>query len=207
MLEVGDRAVCVGEGGLEMGEDLRGRQASAFDGRPGRQFERRAAATQGSADLALSVVEALPDPLPGAIGQPATEGAAGGEDPKADGLLEEQPQSGGGQAEPPDLVGQPDAEGPAATGTRVAIAAKDSPGAHRLFLGAALVKSVQETVPNQRAEPLAMWAARLLEPFRDHAPFRITAAKPCLLAHDVAPRRKNRDSTSATGRRGSGGVE
>src|SRR5271156_1764993 len=158
MLEVGGRTGCVGEGGLEMGEDLRGRLARGVGRQPGRQFGRRAAATQGSADLALALVEALPDPLPGAIGQPATEGAAGGGDAKGDGVLEEQPQSGGGQAEPPDLVGQPDAEGPAATGTRVAIAAKDSPGAHRLFLGTGLVKTVQETVPNQRPDHLAVRA-------------------------------------------------
>ena len=187
MLEVSDRAVCVGESGLEMGEDLRGRQARGVGRQPRRRLGRRAATAQGGADLALSVVEPFPDALPGPLIQPATSGAAGGEDAKGDGVLEEQPQSGGGQAEPSDLVGQPDAEGSAATGTRVAIAAKDSPGAHRLFLGTGLVAPVQETVPNERAEHLAVRAARLLEPFGNRGPLLVATEKPSFLAHGVAP--------------------
>jgi hypothetical protein len=70
----------------------------------------------------------------------------------------------GGQAEPSDFVGEPDAEGPPATGTCLAVAAKDPPGAHRFSLGAALVKAVQKAVPNQRADHLAVRTGRLLEP-------------------------------------------
>ena len=135
MLEGGDRAVGVGEGGLEMGEDLRGRLARGVRRRPGRQLGRRAASAQGGADLALCPVEAFPDALPGPVAELAIEGADGGEDAAGDGELEEPPQSAGGQAEPSDFVGEPDAEGPPATGACVAVAAKDPPGAHASFAG------------------------------------------------------------------------
>ena len=182
MLEGGDRAVGVGEGGLEVGEDLRGRLARWLLRQPERQLRRRAASTQGRADLALSLVEPLPDALPGSLAQPAAEGAAGAEYAAGHDALEELPQSSGGQAEPSDFVGGPDAERPAATVPCLAVAAKDPPRSQRLSL-AALVKSVQATVPDQRADHLAARALCLLEPFRNRSPFLGVAKKPMILTH------------------------
>ena len=92
-------------------------------------------------------------------------------------------RAAGGQAEPSDFVGEPDAEGPPATGPCIAVAAKDPPGADRLSLGAAVVKAVQKAVPNQRADDLAVRTGRQLEPFRNRDPFLGAAVKPSLLAH------------------------
>src|SRR5207302_6739222 len=91
MLEGGDGAMDVGEGGLEMGEDMRGRLARAFGRQPRRRLGRRAASAQGRADHALSPVEPFPDALPGPLAQPAIDGAAGGEDAAGEGALEEPP--------------------------------------------------------------------------------------------------------------------
>ena len=118
----------------------------------------------------MSLVKAFPDALPGPIAQPGVDGADGGEQAAGDGALKEPPQSAGGEAEPADFVGEPDADGPPATGTRIAVAAKDPPGAERLSLGAALVIAVQTAVPIQRADHIAVRAARLLEPFGDRHP-------------------------------------
>ena len=126
-------------------------------------------------------------------------------DAAGDGELEELPQSAGGQAEPSDFVGEPDAEGPPATGACIAVAAKDPPGAHGSFAGAALVEAVQTAVPNQRADDLAMRTGRLLEPFGDRRPFLVAAEKPALLAHGTCLP-ENRDSTGNGEGRGKGGV-
>ena len=117
---------------------------------------RRAASEECGADVALAVVEPLPDALPGPVAQMAVGGADGGEDAVGDGVLEEAPQTGGGQAEASDFVGDPDAEGPPAAGPCVAVAAKDPPGAEGLSLGAAVVKTVQKAVLNESADDLAV---------------------------------------------------
>lgn len=179
MLEGGNRTVGVGEGGLEMGENLRRRRMRGFR----RQLGGWAAPQQCRADLALAVVEAFPDALPG----PVTQMAGGGADRRGNaaghGALEEPPQAAGGQAEPSDFVRVPDAESPPATVTFVAVAAKDPPRPDRLALGVALVIAVQKAVPNQRADNPAVRARRLLEPLSDRIPFLGAAAKPSLLAH------------------------
>jgi len=156
MLEGSDRAVGVGEGGLEMVEDLRDRLARWIRRQRRRQLRRGAVSQECCADLALSVNEPLPDALPGPLVQRAVKAATGSEDAAGDDALEELPQSAGGQAEPPDFVGAPDAESPSATWPRMAVAAKDPPRALRLFLGAALVKSIQIAMKNQRADNLAV---------------------------------------------------
>lgn len=179
LLEGGDRTGGVGEGGLEMGEDL-GRR-SVFRG----QFGRRAAPEEGGADVALAMAEASPDAQQGPVAQRAVDGADGSADAVGDGALEEAPQTAGGQAEPSDLVGEPDAEGPPATATCLAVAAKDPPRADRFSLRAALVKSAEKAVSNQRADNLAVRTGRLLEPFGDRVPFLRAAVKPSLLAHGV----------------------
>src|SRR5271156_6627326 len=107
--------------------------------------------------------------------------AVGGADRRADaadcGLLEETPQSGGCQAEAADFVGAPDAERPPATGPRVAVAAEDAPGAHRLSPRAAVVKPAEKAMLNQRADDLAMRAGHQLEPLRQCGPFLGAAVK------------------------------
>ena len=178
MLEGGDGTGGVGEGGQEMGEDVLGRSLR----RPG-QLGRRTARRQCRADLALSLVEAFPDALPGPVAEMTVGGADGGGDGAGGGVLEEAPQSAGGQAEASDFVGEPDAEGPPATAACIAVAAKDPPGALGLALGAAFVITAQKAVPNERADGLAVRAGRLLEPFANRRPFRVAAVKPSLIAH------------------------
>jgi len=108
MLEGGDRTGGVGEGGLEMGEDLRGRPKRGLR----RQFGRRAPRRQCRADFALALVEPFPDALQGPVTEMAIGGADGSEDADGGSALEEAPQTAGGQAEPSDFVGDPDAERP-----------------------------------------------------------------------------------------------
>src|SRR5262249_56618188 len=89
----------------------------------------------------------------------APRAAAGG------GVLEYSPQTAGCQAEPSDLVGDPDAEGSPATATCMAVATEDPPGTHRLLLGAALVESAQKAVWHQTAEKRAVRGGRVLQCF------------------------------------------
>ena len=138
MLKGGDR-VGVREGSLEMREDVRCRPARGSSG----QIGRRAPSCKRRADLALPQVEPSPDALQGPVTEVAVASAAGGEDRAGDGMLEEAPQTAGGQAEPSDFVGVPGAEGASATRTSIAVAAKDPPGAFGFAPGAAIVKSIQ----------------------------------------------------------------
>jgi hypothetical protein len=182
MLEGSDRTGSVGEGGLEMSEDVRGRPLRGFR----RQLGRRALPGQCRANLALSQVESFPDTLQGPVTEMAGSGVDGGENATGGGTLEKPPQTASCQAEPSDFVGQPDAESPPATATRLAVAAKDPPRANGLSLRAAFVKSVQEAVLNQHADNLAVRARRLLEPFCKRDPFLGTAVKPSLFAHSAS---------------------
>jgi hypothetical protein len=187
MLEGGDRTVGFGEGGVEVCEDLRRRPLRGFR----RQLGRRAPARQCRADLALALVEPFPDALQGPVTKMAVGGADSCEYAAGGGAFKEPPQTTGGQAEPADFVGAPDAEGPPATRACIAVAAKDPPRAHGFSLGVALVKSAQKAMPNQRADNLAMRTRRLLEPLSNRAPFLGAAAKPSLLAHAAMPPRKS----------------
>jgi len=205
MLEFSDRALRVGEGGLEVGEDVGGRLACGFRLRPGRRLGRRAASTQGGADLALGPVEPLPDALPGPNTALAADGPTGGQDTDGDGELEELPQSAGGEAEASDVVGEPDAEGPPATGPSMAVAAKDSPSAQNLSPRVALVGSGETAMPNQCADHFAMRAGHVLEPLCDGHPFVGVAVKAELLAHGPCLP-ENRHSIGLAEGRGNGGV-
>jgi hypothetical protein len=189
MLESGDRALDVGKGGLEMGEDFCGRLVCGIRRRLGRRLGRRAAAAQGGADLALCQVEAFPDALRVPIAE-LIEGTAGGEDAMGNSALQKPPQGAGGEAEPTDFVGEPDAESPPATRTRPAVAAKDPLGADCLSR-AALVKSAQNAVLIQRADNLAMRTGRLLQPFHCRQPFAVVTEKPSLFPHGTVPPRKS----------------
>ena len=171
-----------------------------------RQLGRRAAARQGRADLALAPVEPFPDALPGPLTEMAVRGADSRANTAGDGTLEERPQRGGGQAEPSDFVGEPDAERVPAAGPGVAVAAKDPPGADRLSRGVAVVKAVQTAVPNQGADDLAVRTGRQFEPFRR------SRSNPRRCGKTMFPRPlgpclpENRDSIGVAEGRGSGGV-
>src|SRR5271155_3374110 len=159
MLEVGDRAVDAWEDGLEVSENVRGRVRGL-----GRQLGRRAQPRECRADLALALLEPFPNSLQGPVAEMAIGGADGCEDAAGGGPLEKTPQTAGGQAEPSNFVGGPDAEGPPATGPGLAVAAKDAAGADRLALRTAVIKAVQRAMPNQGTDDLAMRTRRQLEP-------------------------------------------
>ena len=177
LLEGGDGTVGIGEGGLEMGEDL-GR-GSVFRG----QLGGRAAPEECGADGALAEVESLPDAQQGPVAEMAVEAANGGEDAAGNGALEEAPESAGGEAEASDFVGGPDAERVPAAGTCIAVATKDPLGTERFLLGVAVVKSVEKAVPNESADNLAVRTRGQLEPFGNRVPFVGVAEKPSLVAH------------------------
>ena len=199
MLEGGDGTGGVGEGGLEMGEDL-GRGSVLR-----RHFGRRAASEESGAEVALGVVESLPEALQGPVAEMAVEAAKGGEEAVGDGNLEEAPQVGGGQCEASDFVGEPDGEGPSAAGPSVAVAAKDASGGEGLSLRAALVKTVQKAVLNESADNLAVRTRGQFESLGNGGPFFGVAVKPSLLAH-LACSAKKSDYTG-TGKGGVAGYE
>ena len=136
MLEGGDGTVGVGEGGLEMGEDLRGRPARGFS----------AGGNSGGGQRPHRAVRILLWPRSNRFQmrcqvrslrwQSTARMAA--RMPPATARWRNRHRARGGQAEPSDLVGEPDAEGPPAAAACVAVAAKDPPGADRLSLGSRL---------------------------------------------------------------------
>lgn len=134
MLESGDR-VRVGKDGLKMGENVLRRPVHGW------QPRRRTACGQCGAKGALAPVEAFPEALPGALASAAVGNPANCRRDAGDGGLQESPQRVGGDAQAPNFVGQPNAEGPPATRTCMAVAAKDSPSAHRFSLRTALIES------------------------------------------------------------------
>jgi len=168
-LEGGDRTIGMGEGGPEMGEDLcRGLVPGI-----GRQQGRRAQPGKCGADLALAQAKAFPDALPGPFAEMAVRGADGRDDGAGGGDLEEAPQQAGGQAEPSDFVGAPDADGSAATLASIAITAKDPAGADRFSPWGGVVIAAQIAVANERADDLAVRTGRQLEPLRQGVPFLV----------------------------------
>jgi hypothetical protein len=189
MLEVGDGAVGVGKGGLKMSENLR-RWAL------GQQLGWRMPRQECRADFALAQVEPFPDALQAPVAEMAVGGANARDNAVGSGALQEPPQTLGGQAEPSDFVGAPDAESPPATRACMAIAAKNPLGSDRLSLRVALVIPAQKTMPIERANDLAMRTRPQLEPLGNRVPFLSTTAKPSFVAHP--PRAsENRNSTSA----------
>ena len=163
MLEVGNRTVGVGKGGLEMGDNL-GRRSGRCSGLIGRWTTRR----ECRAELALAQVESSPD------------------------ALQESPQRVGGDAQASDFVSKPDAEGATAAGTSMTVAAKDPPGAEGLVLGVTFVVAAKKTVTDQRANRLTMRTRQLFETLRHRVPFLLATAKPALLAHVRPTLRENR---------------
>ena len=188
MLKSGDRTVGIGESGLEMCQNLHRRSA-----RCGELFGRRTTSRECRAEFALAQIEPFPEALPGPVASAAVgDDAACSGDAGGDGALQESPQRVGGHAQPADFVGNPDAEGPTAAAPPMAVAAKDPPSADGLALGVALVVAAHKAVANQHANRFAMRTRRLLESFSNRVPFRVTAAKPALLAHVRLTLRENR---------------
>jgi len=109
--------------------------------------------------------------------------ANGGSDAAGDGELEEHPQSAGGQAESSDFVGEPDAEGPSAAATLMAIAAEDSPGADGFSLWALVIKSGEGAMADEHADGLAVGAGDLFETFDNRDPILLVAVEPSFVAH------------------------
>jgi hypothetical protein len=197
MLEGGDRTVGLGEGSLKVCEDLVSRPMGRLRPFPGRQFRRRTQAGECGADLALAKVEAFPDALQTALAKMALGGVHGRGKRAMSSLLEKPPQAAGGQAEPADLVGAKDAEGPSAAWPLVAVAAKD-PASAAGFLPGLFIKAAQKAVPNESADRPAMGTRHQLEPLCHGGPISVIAAKPLL--HES--RLENRDCTGTGKQRG-----
>jgi hypothetical protein len=180
LLEGGDGRVGVGEGGLEMCEDVCGLgPACGFGGRR----RRWAAAPQCRADVALAEVEPLPEALVATVAQLAVDGAAGGDEAVDGGALQEAPQTAGSQAKPSDFVSEPDADRATATGSSLALAAQEAACAVGSALGTGVVKSVQRAVANQGAHRMAVGTGRQLEALDDGVPVLVVPVKPWLFVH------------------------
>jgi hypothetical protein len=180
VLKGGDRTVDVGEGGSEMGKDLSSRGPA---GACGRQLGRRAARQQRGTDRSLAPVESLPEALPGSAAERTPRGAHRLGERARRGTLEERPQRAGAQAQPPDFVGEPDADGPPAPGPTMPVVAKDPPGPNRSPRRSAIVESGEGTVPDQRAGRLAVRARNQLEPLGEGGPLLLVAVEPAFVAH------------------------
>jgi len=135
LLEIGDRAVGVGEGVLQMGDGLCLGRGSGV----GRHVGWRAALRERRANVALTKSEAFVDALEGAVAEPAVEGAAGGGDAGFERAQEEAPQAVGGQLKPSDNVGAPEAKRASAAVSGVAVAAEDAVGADGCALAGLVV--------------------------------------------------------------------
>ena len=166
------------------GENLR--RGSVFVG----GLWRRATPGKCGADVALGVVKPFPDAHQGPLVEMALEAAEGGADAVGDDLLEEPPESAGGQAEPSDLVGDPDAEGLAAAGPCIAVAAKDAAGAAGPALGMALVKAMEKAMANEGADGFAVGTGGQLEWFDEGVEFVVGAVKPWPVAHGACSEKR-----------------
>lgn len=176
----GERVVRVGKCRLKVSENLSDVGAAGSTGRP---LRRRTAAGERRAEAALGLVEPPPDPLPASPAATTRRSAHRRREAGANSALQERPERGRGQARPSDLTGDPDAEGAAAPGSPTAVAAEDPPGPEGLALRAAVVESMERTVPVERAGRLAVRARHLLEPLDGRGPLRIIAGEEPLFAH------------------------
>src|SRR5579859_2574606 len=105
----------------------------------------------------------------------AVEAAESGADAAGDDLLEELPECVAGQAESPDLVGDPDAEGLAAAVACIAVAAKDTASASGFAVRAGVVKTVEKAVANEVADGIAVGTGCELELFAEGVEFVVVA--------------------------------
>jgi hypothetical protein len=196
LLEGGDRAVGLGKCSLEVSENL-------SDGRPGRcgrQIGRRPATQQRRADRTLTPLKSTPDPPECSIA-PRTVGLADrGGDAVGDSPFQELPERACGQAQPADFLDEPDADGPSAAESAMAVAAENPPGPDR-SPGRTVIESGEYAVPDERADGPAMRAGRELEPLDNRRPLCLTPVKPSLRAHSRIQSRKVSERTSGQKRR------
>jgi hypothetical protein len=132
----------------------------------------------------LAEVKASVETLHGPVAQRTFDDANRGGDAENDGLQKELPKAWRGDTAPADFVGKPNAEGSSAARSSVAVAAKDSPSPKRFFGGAAIIEAKQTTVANERADPVAVWTRRLLEPSGEGVPIVVVSAKPLFVGHE-----------------------
>jgi hypothetical protein len=188
MLVVGNRAKGIWKGGLEMGDNV-ARRSARCRGPIGRRTTRQ----QCRADFALAQLEPSPEALPGPVASPAIgDGTDGSSDVAGDGALQESPQRAGSDAQAPDFISKPYAEGATTAATSMAVAAKDPPSPNGFALGVAFIVAAQKAVAIQRAHRFAMRTRRLLETTSKRVPFLVASAKPALLAHVRPMPRENR---------------
>src|SRR5947208_1854395 len=116
----------------------------------------------------------------------ADEVAAGGEDAVGDGVLEELPESDGGESKASDFVGEPEGEGLAAAGLFPALVAQDSPSAEDRLPGTVLVKAVEKAVADERADAVAMRTGGQLEPFEKSVELVVIVVKASQLVHGAS---------------------
>jgi hypothetical protein len=169
-LEGGEGTDGVGEGGVQVSEGL------GFGSRRRRgDRRRRTTPEKGGAESALGQPKAFPDAEPGAVAESAANAASGGE-AVGDGPSEEVAQAVGGEAEAPDFVGQPDAEGAAAAEVGVTVATKDAVGADG---GArvAFVVAEEEAVLEEVAAGVAVGARGVREACGQGGPLRVGAVE------------------------------
>ena len=87
------------------------------------------------------------------------------------------------QAQSSDFVGEPDAEGPSAATSLMAVAAKDPACPKRFSLRAGLVKSVEGAMSDESVNGLAVGTGGLLEALGDRDPSLLGAVEPLFVAH------------------------
>ena len=115
---------------------------------------------------------------------------------------DELPQGSSGKLSPPYLIGEPNAERPAAALTRMAVAAKNTSGTGGLALWACVIESLQEAVLNQHADALAVRTGFLFESFADRIPLPVALVEPLRAGHRSDHSSENLDCSGARGRRG-----
>jgi hypothetical protein len=176
----GDGTFVVGEQGIEVGEDLSG--GGSANGRM-RSLRRWPSPQQGGADSALSMVESLANALQGAGTQGSFDRPRGCRDAIRNRPSEKCREGAGAQARTSDRLGEKDADGPSATATPMAVAAKDPPGPEDFSRGLSVVEAVEGAVSNEGADGLAVRTGREFKPFDEGDPLVVVAVEPSWFAH------------------------
>src|SRR5271163_1669509 len=118
----------------------------------------------------------MPEALPGAVAAATvTDRGDGDDEGGGDDTLEETPEGIGGETFAAEGVGPPDAESAAATGTLMAIAAKDAVSAEGFLAGLGLSVAVQMAVANESANGVAVRTGDEFELLGKGAPLVIVA--------------------------------
>ena len=158
----------------------------------GSELRRLAEPGQRRANGALGLSKTFPDPVGRGLAQAAVEFAeglpfvAGG-----NAVDEKRPQAFGGQEQPCDLVGPPDAESSAAAAGSISVAAEDPLRSHGLPPRMLIVIAAEKSVSNQPADLFAVRTRRQLQLRQHLLEFRLS------LANSHAPARIQSPATAA----------